>query len=262
MIEFLTVSSDDPIVKAKEYAANKYSSVRDEIQRQADEALAQTRAHLASRGLVNSSVMAKAIGDNRVDLMRRLIQARVAALIDGFEIFSAPITEDLANYILAEAERVHSQTFPKAMTVASGPTIAVGSMATNIVNSFSVPTAAIRCQIEERRANPRMRQPTASTVYHVSGNNSRINVASTDQSVNMVATTSEQIFQTLREAIHSGIPSEYQPDILARLGALEEAQNSTLFGVRYTEFIAAAANHMTIIGPFLPALTELLRKIL
>jgi hypothetical protein len=137
-------------------------------------------------------------------------------------------------------------------------------MATHIVERVAVPVAAIRCQIEERRARPKLapQQPHVTNVYHVSGPNARLNVQSTDQSVNQVVTTSEQVFQTLRESIQSGIPSERQAEVLARLDALEKARNTPSFGVRYTEFIAAAANHMTVIAPFIPALTELLHKIL
>jgi hypothetical protein len=104
-------------------------------------------------------------------------------------------------------------------------------------------------------------QPLVTNVYHLSGPNARVNVQSTDQSVNQVV-TSEQLFETLRETIQSGIPKQQQPEILARLDALERAQNDKSFGVRYTEFITAAANHMTILAPFIPALSELLHKVL
>jgi hypothetical protein len=43
---------------------------------------------------------------------------------------------------------------------------------------------------------------------------------------------------------------------------LEKAQGTKLFAERYTDFISAAANHMTIIAPFIPALSELLKKAL
>ena len=57
--------------------------------------------------------------------------------------------------------------------------------------------------------------------------------------------SSEQVFRTIRETVVSSIPAKQQADILARLDALERAQNTPAFGVRYTEFIASAANHMT-----------------
>jgi len=50
--------------------------------------------------------------------------------------------------------------------------------------------------------------------------------------------------------------------ILEKLTALEQTQGSSSYAQRYSEFIAAAANHMTLIAPFIPALTELLHKVL
>jgi hypothetical protein len=55
---------------------------------------------------------------------------------------------------------------------------------------------------------------------------------------------------------------EERADILEKLTALEQSQNSPSFGKRYTEFVAAAANHMILLSPFIPALTELLHKTL
>jgi hypothetical protein len=51
-------------------------------------------------------------------------------------------------------------------------------------------------------------------------------------------------------------------DILERLATLEKSINSPSFRQQYTEFISAAANHMTLIAPFIPALTEILHKVL
>jgi hypothetical protein len=49
---------------------------------------------------------------------------------------------------------------------------------------------------------------------------------------------------------------------LEKLKALEKDQNSPSFSKRYTEFMAVAANHIQVICPFIPALTEMLHKIL
>ncbi len=47
-------------------------------------------------------------------------------------------------------------------------------------------------------------------------------------------------------------------EIVVRVGDLEKAQGSSGFFEAYQKFIAAAANHMTLFAPFLPALAELL----
>ena len=81
--------------------------------------------------------------------------------------------------------------------------------------------------------------------------------------MNVVIVSSEQIFTNLRQQIESEIPAgDERRDILEKLTALEQAQNSPSFTKRYSDFIAAAANHMVLLGPFIPALTELLQRTL
>jgi hypothetical protein len=257
------VSSSDPITKAKEYARAKYVVLCDEINRQSQESLVAVRAQLAARGLGRSGPMQQAVGDNHADRIKQMIQARVDTLIDGFELYGVPITGELTNYIIREANQVHSAATSSVNNLVSAGDMRAGTIAAHIVSRVNVSIPSIRCQIEERRVKPKMtpQPPSVTNVYHLSGHNSRVNVQSSDQSVNVVV-TSDQLFQTIRESIQSGVPVERQRDILERLKALEQAQDSTIFGVRYTEFITSAANHMTLISPFIPALTELLRKIL
>jgi hypothetical protein len=74
-----------------------------------------------------------------------------------------------------------------------------------------------------------MKKPEASTttVYHVKGDNSRVNVNTTDNSVNLMVKTSEQIFANLRQTLESGVPQGAErTDILATLTTLEQEQGS------------------------------------
>lgn len=106
-------------------------------------------------------------------------------------------------------------------------------------------------------------QPNVTNVYHIHGNNPRWNTNSTDNSLNVVITSHDQVFADLRKQIESSIPAgDEQKDVLEKLTALEQARESRSFGKRYAEFISAAANHMTLIAPFIPALTEMLQKTL
>ena len=108
-------------------------------------------------------------------------------------------------------------------------------------------------------------EPSDSTApgglnINVSGPNSRVNIGSHDQSTNVVSnSTSIQLFQDLRESIAAGVQPAEQGPLLARVDALELAVNKPTFLDRYKEFIQAAANHASIIGPFLPALANLLK---
>jgi hypothetical protein len=67
----------------------------------------------------------------------------------------------------------------------------------------------------------------------------------------------------MRRQIRSSVPAnDEQQDILEKLAVLEAAQGSPSFPHRYSEFISTAANHMTLLAPFIPALTEILSKAL
>jgi hypothetical protein len=74
-----------------------------------------------------------------------------------------------------------------------------------------------------------------------------------------VALNSAPVFVDLRQAVEkSGIGTEDQRTLLAGVDAMEKAHNMPGFIDRYKDFIALAANHMTIVAPFLPALSSLL----
>jgi hypothetical protein len=93
----------------------------------------------------------------------------------------------------------------------------------------------------------------------VSGPNSRVNIHSTDQSINTVV--GDEVFKQLRKALDEGIGEEGEREKLRNLvNRVEAARDQKSYIDSYQALIASAANHMTIIAPFLPALTELLKR--
>ena len=92
--------------------------------------------------------------------------------------------------------------------------------------------------------------------FNVSGPNARVNFRSHDSSQNIVA--NQSVFGDLKTAIESGIQDSTER---AQLIALVEKMETKVgdrpsFISTYQNFIASAANHMTLIAPFLPALTQ------
>lgn len=257
------MTSLDAVEKAKRYATDKYQSQRVGLCRKADTELAQIRQQLGRAGMRFSPSMDRAVGDNRAALVRDLVQARVNSLIDGFEINSVPIIDVLEQFIVAEAEKVHSMEMEHAAQLANSlGTPRMGVSAINAIKGVEFPEKAIRCQIEERRARPKSAplHRTVTNVYHLSGDNSRVNIGSADSSQNIVVKDSGKTFQMLRETIRRGTPPDQQSEIFRRLELLEQAQGTSSFTERYKDFIATAANHITLIAPFLPALTALMSK--
>jgi len=93
----------------------------------------------------------------------------------------------------------------------------------------------------------------------VTGPNSRVNINSTDQSINTVV--GGGLFEQIRGALDEGIRSEGEREQLKRLlNEIEAARDRKSFASSYQALIASAADHMTIIAPFLPALTDLLKN--
>ena len=107
------------------------------------------------------------------------------------------------------------------------------------------------------------KQSSPTTNYYVQGENARVNVNSTDHSVNIVMKSKEEFFGAIRQRIESGVPDqEEKRKILDALTALEEPHGKPSFAQRYTELIGTAADHLTLLTPFIPALTEMLGHVL
>ena len=120
----------------------------------------------------------------------------------------------------------------------------------------------VKTEIDRRRLMTKKNEGS-TTIYNVQGDNARVNVNSTDHSVNVVTKSKEEFFTTLHQRIESGVPDgEERQKILSALTALQGSHGKPSFAKHYTDFIAAAANHVVLLTPFIPALTEMLRKAL
>ena len=100
---------------------------------------------------------------------------------------------------------------------------------------------------------------TPQVIYNLIGPNTRVNVQSSDSSTNVVNVESATLFGSLREAIENSLmDSTASGRLMQNVDAMESAVGTRAFAERYGEFVAAAADHMAVIAPFLPALTQLL----
>jgi hypothetical protein len=93
---------------------------------------------------------------------------------------------------------------------------------------------------------------------HVSGINARVNINSHDHSHNVLI--ADNAFVELKNKIKSDISDTEDRNRL--LAAIEDMQKHRSdhdgFATAYQKFVTSAANHMTLIAPFLPAITNLL----
>jgi len=115
-------------------------------------------------------------------------------------------------------------------------------------------------QMVVRRADPVRHQPIgASVVYNIIGANARFNINSVDNSTNIIDSAPSEMFKALREAIRTRIQDERdRQHLLEKATELENHAGTKGFLASYQRFIALAADHMSVIAPFIPALTQLL----
>lgn len=90
----------------------------------------------------------------------------------------------------------------------------------------------------------------------VSGTNSRVNIGSTDRSINV--NVDQSVMSNLRHAITDRVQdAEERAALLSAVAEMEKAEDGTALGAAYQRLIASAANHMSVIAPFLPALGQM-----
>ena len=112
-------------------------------------------------------------------------------------------------------------------------------------------------------ASARETASTQTIINNISGANARINVNSTDNSVNSVVENSIELFDQLTAALTSQIQAKGERDKLLTLVAeMRATTHKETFNEKYQNFIAAAANHITIVEPFLPALAAFAKRCL
>ena len=266
-----TVSDQvDAINKARRFADMAYTTAVEAITRDSQKQLIEARAQLATRGLVQSGAMSQMSARIYGASVKALVQARLDGLLEGFELHHVTLTDVLVNSTVEELMGLKDTKVQHAARAAASSGHGIGPIAPDyyhqlIQSECGISRASVKLQIERRRLMlENKEQPSAgvTNVYHIHGN-PRWNTNSTDNSVNVVVTSHEQVFTDLRKQIESGVPvGTEQKDILERLTALEQAKESRSFGQRYAEFISVAANHMALVAPFIPALTEMLQKTL
>lgn len=114
-------------------------------------------------------------------------------------------------------------------------------------------------QCEVKKVSSRELEQPKQIIYNLYGANSRVNNSSTDQSINIVELSSDDLFDKIRNQLKSNIEDETERKELRELvNQLENSQGTGKFNEMYTKFITSAANHMSVISPFIPALSQMI----
>jgi len=259
------VNQSQAIEKAKEFARTRYYGETENISREQEQKIAEMRSRLGDRGVAMSGTMIAETARIHGEQIRAMIQVRLDGVLEGYELYEIPIDDQMATDICGEVvEEMNRQICRyKCPTIGGFPPAELRSQYPRMVaQAVSLSANLIKTQIDRRRLMTK-KKDGATTIYNVLGDNARWNVNSPDNSVNIVTKSSDEFFADLRERIASGVPQgEEQKMILQKLDALKEANGKPSFAQTYTDFIAAAANHIVLLTPFIPALTEMVHKVL
>jgi hypothetical protein len=116
------------------------------------------------------------------------------------------------------------------------------------------------------RKETKLVSPVATSthvVYKITGNNNRINNQSTDSSTNVVNIETSTLFVKMKQAVNDGVTDREMRDrIQETIAAMETAAGQPSFVTQYNRFVAVAADHLTLLTPFLPALAQLMASAL
>jgi len=100
-------------------------------------------------------------------------------------------------------------------------------------------------------------QPTNIT-YNVTGTNTRVNINSSDSSVNIVNTETTEIFAELKELLHK-VDDEREKEVIDEaICSMESTVGTPDFISNYKNFMSVISNHITVFTPLLPLLAGLL----
>lgn len=111
-------------------------------------------------------------------------------------------------------------------------------------------------QIDIRRKGSFPRGEGGHMNISVSGDNARVNIGSTDNSTNTV--THGALFSDIVATIERVVPADQREVLIDAVREMERTRGTGGFVGAYQRFVAVAADHVTLIVPFLPALTALL----
>jgi hypothetical protein len=261
------------------YADLAFRARRQRIDDEYQDELSAELAKLASHGVgQNSSVREATELRLKADKLAKLIIAKADVLLEAYKSHLTPIDEkEVLNQLnslsvqtaggMVSGYQGHA-TMRGARTSRRDPALPAKARSFEQGLMRRSHAAQTEAKLLIKRAKLAESQTSASPTqvhneYHLHGPNSRVNVGSTDQSVNAVFIRADEIFTKIRTELTAAIAdSAEREEVLRRLSTLEEAQGTPAFSERLGTFLAFAANWTTVITPFLPALAEIAHRTL
>jgi hypothetical protein len=259
------MDQNQAIDKARQFARTRYTGEIENIVRDHERKIAEMRSHLAARGILQSGYMVSENARIHGEQVKAMIEARLDAILEGYELYGIAIDDQMAINICDEVIQGTNQLVYNCKCPSFGGSAPFGlesQYPRMVAQAVGLSANPVKTEIDRSWLMTK-KESSPTTNYYVQGENARVNVNTTDNSVNVVMESREEFFGTLQQRIESGVPERGERrKILDALTVLRESHGKPSFAQSYTDFMAAAANHITVIVPFIPALTEMLHKVL
>lgn len=105
------------------------------------------------------------------------------------------------------------------------------------------------------KGNEKMEKDSKIVIGTING---KTNINSVDNSINLTS-SSNMVFDNLKNAIlGSSLNNQEKEKMILDVNNMEDGHKNGSFTKRYQEFMQNAANHMTLLSPFIPELSKLL----
>ncbi len=116
-----------------------------------------------------------------------------------------------------------------------------------------------KLEVEKTTALPKTKTPSVNIINNINASDgSKVLVGSTDNSVN-IKTQDLSVFDKLIDAVKKDIPNSDSDIITTKINQMKDSVNDKeSFLKKYNDFIQSVAAHITIVAPFIPALTKFL----
>ncbi len=255
-----------PVERARLFAQIAYAAAVSEINREFDRKRHAARLRLATRGGIVSLDASKEEAKLDGEQIDATMKTRLNTLFDGYELNGVPIDDDVAKTIFIAVSRsldvataLPSIEFPVTDGMAEFRKL---RYRLRVNQHVGISKDWILAEIHRRRSEQKF-PANGFTAHQVEDDNTRFDVGDGNECVAALIRDNEHLFAIIRQKIESCLPEGYEQAIILRsFTALEDARDIKSFVLRYTAFLSAAANHIFLLTPCIPALTETVLKAL
>jgi len=248
----------------------RYAKEREEINQKVQQLRIAKKAELQRRGLEMSGAAGKLQIELTVTQIRENCEALAGIWVDVFRRKHGSVTQEQVAFIGGQITEIVAGSRDGGISALWPnhrlPDALATSLKQQLSGELSSIEAGIKRDLELMRREQDELPPVAAAaspvtnIYHLNGHGSRFNINSNDSSINHIVVNDSELFEGLRQTISSAaLEDSIRTALLSGVAELETAKGQPSFLQKYVAFMSTAADHMTLLAPFIPALSSLLQ---